>query len=140
MDIKSYTFEELEEGMSATHEVDLTDEMIEAFSKLTGDVHPLHSDAEYAVECGFDFILAHGMLTSSFASTLVGMLLPGKNALLLSQSFRYLRPVYGADRLKVSGEIVSKVDADRQISVDVRIRNGQDQIVAMGEMAVKLRA
>jgi len=140
MKTNKYTFEELKIGMLENFEVDLTSDMIAEFSKLTGDLHPLHTDANYARESGFDSVLAHGMLTSAFSSTLVGMLLPGRNALLLSQSFRYLRPVYGGERLTITGEIVSKDKADRKIALDVRIRNREDKIVAIGEVAVKLRA
>lgn len=52
-------------------------EDIEIFAKLTGDRNPLHLDPDYAKKMGLESPVAHGMLTASFLSTLIGMVLPG---------------------------------------------------------------
>lgn len=72
----------------------ITIDLINGFSMLTGDYHPLHVDAEYAKRNGFDDIIAQGFLVSGFMSYVVGMNLPGENALILSQESKFINPIY----------------------------------------------
>ena len=45
------------------------------FAGLIGDINPVHVNAEYAKTTRFGKRIAHGMLTASFISTIVGMLI-----------------------------------------------------------------
>ena len=44
--------------------------------EITGDDNKLHVDAEYASETSFKKPVAHGMLSASFISTIIGTKLP----------------------------------------------------------------
>lgn len=136
--LNSYTFDELFVGMEFSLIKDVTRELVNKFSKLSGDYHPLHCDVAFAKENELENIIAHGMLLSSFASALVGMQLPGKNMILLSQSFEYLKPVYVNSRVKVTGTIKRKVDPLKVVQVSIIIRSTLDDIVAKGDMNIKL--
>ena len=57
----------------------VTIEDIDKFTELSGDNNPLHNDEDYAKTTTFGSRIAHGMLVSSYFSTLVGMYLPGKD-------------------------------------------------------------
>ena len=45
-----YTFDEIEMGMEDGFAVTITEEMMESFRSLTGDVNPLHCDDAFAKE------------------------------------------------------------------------------------------
>ena len=134
------SYDEIKVGQSAEFSEIICEKKIRAFSSITGDYHPLHTDKKYAIKSGFTDILAHGLLTSSIASRLVGMYLPGKRALLLSQKFDYLLPVYVGDELHVRGEVVKKIDIYQQISIAVNIMNQKSKLVCKGNFMVKLRS
>ena len=63
----------------------ITQNDIDKFVELTGDDNKLHIDKEYASKTIFKKPVAHGMLSASFISTIIGTKLPGDGALWFSQ-------------------------------------------------------
>jgi acyl dehydratase len=79
----------------------LTDAHFLLFSGITGDVHPIHYDVEYAKQTRFGKPLAHGLL-------LVGMTALGASSareriegfVFIEQSCRFLKPVVVGDTVQ----------------------------------------
>lgn len=136
--LNTYTYDELFIGMEDSIVKKLSKSIINKFSVLSGDFHPLHNDDSYAKENKFNGIIAHGMLISSFASALIGMQLPGRNMILLSQCFDYLQPVYVGDQIIITGTVKRKIDPLKIIIVSISIKSNFKEIVAKGEMKIKL--
>ena len=138
MKINTYTMNELKKGMSATIAKKLTLSQIQNFAELTGDFHPLHNDVRFAKSNGYSDIIAHGLLISSFSSSLVGMQLPGKNALVLGQSFKYFNPAFPGDKLIITGKI-NEIDLRFSlVTVGVKIRNQENQLISKGNYSIKV--
>ncbi len=138
--IARYTLEELAEGMEAQIEHELIYDDISAFANLTKDFHPLHVSKSYAVANGFENIIAHGLLISSFSSTLIGMKLPGINAIIISQTFKYRKPAYPGVNLLIKG-ILEKIDPRTGV-LEIKIKitaPDQKQLIATGKYLVKVR-
>ena len=110
-------------GQTASFEVVVTERAIQAFARLTGDYGPVHMDRAFARRTRFRGPIAHGMLTSAYLSTLVGMYLPGKHAALLSHRVRYLKPIRAGDRLTIQGEVVAKQERHGLIELNVTMTN-----------------
>ncbi|TMJ36622.1 MAG: MaoC family dehydratase [Alphaproteobacteria bacterium] len=72
-----FYIEDLEIGMEAAHVRVVTGSDIEIFAELSGDNNPVHLDADFAAKSPFKARIAHGMLTASFISTILGTKLPG---------------------------------------------------------------
>lgn len=93
---------EVFEGPSKT----LTDAHFLFFSAVTGDVHPIHYDAEYAKTTRFGKPVAHGLLVS--ALTALGAS-TGRNRLngfvLIEQGCRFLNPVVVGDTVHPRQEV-----------------------------------
>ena len=49
----------------------ITREQLDAYSRVSGDRNPLHSDAQFAATTQFGGIIAHGMLTLAFVSQMM---------------------------------------------------------------------
>ena len=49
--MKHYKFKDIEIGTVEEFSVDITDENMELFAKFTGDLNPMHLDADYAKLC-----------------------------------------------------------------------------------------
>ena len=138
--LADYTFEELREGMEAEIQRTISFNDIHIFATLTHDYHPLHTSEAYAKAHGFDTIIAHGLLVSSFSSTLIGMKLPGKNALIVSQNFKYFNPAYPQQTYSIKG-IIEKIDK-RFSTIEVKIlitALESSKLIASGKYLVKLR-
>ena len=86
-------FESINIGDNAELTHTMTQSDINQFVKLTGDDNKLHVDEEYASTTSFKKPVAHGMLSASFISTIIGTKLPGDGALWYSQSLEFLQPV-----------------------------------------------
>lgn len=136
--MNEYSYEQIAVGHRESFEVTVTEEMMAQFKQVTGDVNPLHTDADYARTRQYTDRVVYGMLTSSFYSTLAGVYLPGKYSLIHSVESKFLRPVYVGDGLTVSGTVKEKEDAYRMLILTLLIVNDKGEKVCKGTMQVKM--
>ncbi|MGB0555066.1 MAG: MaoC family dehydratase, partial [Alphaproteobacteria bacterium] len=85
--------EDLSVGMTASYAKTITETDIVLFASISGDVNPVHLNEEFATETMFGGRIAHGMLTASFISTVLGTKLPGPGCIYLRQDLRFLAPI-----------------------------------------------
>jgi 3-hydroxybutyryl-CoA dehydratase len=114
----------------------ITDEDIVAFARLTGDVNPIHLDEEFAKQTFFKGRIAHGMLTASFISTVLGTQLPGTNTIYLSQNLKFKAPVKIGDTITVVAEVIEKRDDKKLIKLRTNLVNQDGKVVVEGEAMV----
>ena len=134
--MNNYTFEELSIGQSESFEVTVTAEMMDSFLKISGDINPLHNDKNFAKEQGYADRVVYGLLTTSFISKLVGVLLPGEKCLLQGIEVKYLRPVYIGDTLLVTGIVDELHESVQRASIKVSISNQDNKKVVKGKAEV----
>ena len=137
--MNDYSWDELRPGLSASFSVVVTGEMLDSFQAISGDTNPLHCDLEYAKRSGFDGVVAHGLLSASFYSALVGVHLPGKSCLLHGIDVQFSKAVYPGDALNVSGEITYLNNACRQAEIRARIQNEAGATVSKARIRVGVR-
>jgi acyl dehydratase len=113
--------------------------MLRDFAKLSGDFTPLHTDEEYAHTTSFNRRICHGLLVVSFFSQLIGMHLPGKNALCISHSISYVSPCYINDQITVEGIVLSKSNATKIITLKTTITNSSGRCIIDGQARVVVR-
>ncbi len=111
MTIKYY-LEDLKPGMSDSYTRTITEADIQNFADVSGDNNPVHLDEEYAAGTRFKHRIAHGMLSASFISTVVGTRLPGPGCIYVNQTLKFVRPVYIGDEVTTTAEI-TKIDDKR---------------------------
>ncbi|QZA80429.1 MaoC family dehydratase [Deefgea piscis] len=71
----------------------LTETDVVLFAGLSGDNNPMHIDEEFASQTQFAGRIAHGMLTASLISTVIGTKLPGPGCIYMGQNLRFVKPV-----------------------------------------------
>ena len=130
--MNEYRFRDLAVGMKEEFQREITADMMDAFCRLTGDVNPLHVDAEYASKKGFPDRVVYGMLTASLVSMLGGVLLPGKYCLLQGVDMKFIRPVYIGDVLRVQGQVSEIYEHVNQVIIKVVIKNQKSEKVSQG--------
>ncbi len=114
--LNEYTFDDIKVGLAETFEHRITENDIDIFGELTGDFNPLHYDEEYTKATRFKGRIVQGLLTASFISRTIGMLLPGKHALYLSQELKFIKPVKPGDILKITGTVIEKIAKGKILS------------------------
>jgi len=134
----SKSFEEIVVGDFSEIIRQIKEKDIEMFAQLTGDFNPLHVDKIYARDAGFKGPVAHGMLTASYISTLIGMGLPGRGALWMSQSINFHNPVFAGDTILAKASVLKKSSAARAIVLKLEISNQIGKEIISGEATVKL--
>ena len=117
----------------------VTDEQIEAFARLSGDRNPVHFDDAFARRIGFDGHIAHGAVTASLLSAVLGMDLPGPGSVFLEQRVRFLKPVRPGDTIRASLEVVRVREDKPIITLAAEVTNQDGTKVADGELVVLLR-
>lgn len=101
----SLRFADLALGQKAAFELAVTEAEIDRFAALSGDASPLHMDAAFAASRGFAGRVVHGAYLGALASRLVGMMLPGRNGLLLGTNLLFATPVIAGTRIRVSATV-----------------------------------
>jgi 3-hydroxybutyryl-CoA dehydratase len=133
---KELMYEDIQIGDTAVFSKTITDFDIYQFAGLTGDFNPMHIDNEFAKDTFFKERIAHGLLTGSFISTVLGMKLPGPNSIYLSQNFKFLAPVKIGDTVKATVEVEEKRDDKKIIKLKTRVYNQRTELVVDGEAVV----
>ena len=134
-----YSFDDITIGTKKKFNVTISEEMVNDFAKLSGDYNPLHMNKEYAASTSFKKRVVHGMFLASFFSKLVGVHLPGKNALYFSQSLNFVNPCFVGDKITIEGEVIDKSVATKIITLKTTITNESRKKIIDGEAQVIVR-
>ena len=134
-----YSFDEIELGMQKSFKVDISKNMLDVFGRDTGDYNPLHMSEEYASSTSFKKRVCSGMFLASFFSRLVGMYLPGKHALHISQSLTFVNPCFIGETITVEGKVIDKSSATKIIKLETTITNESGKRIIDGKAQVIVR-
>ena len=115
----------------------ITDDDIVRFAEVSGDRNPVHLDADYAARSPFGQRIAHGFLTGSMISALIGMDLPGTGSIYLGQTLKFLAPVHIGDTVTASVEVIGVREEKRIITLRTDCTNQDGVLVLTGEAVVK---
>lgn len=110
----------------------ITEADVVAFSALTGDWHPQHSDATWAAQSAFGERIAHGMLIVSFAVGLVDFDPARVIALRRVRDVVFKRPVRLGDTIHVEGDEAERREVDDETALvtwNWRIVNQDNELV-----------
>jgi 3-hydroxybutyryl-CoA dehydratase len=122
-------------GQSAEFAKTITEADVVLFAGITGDFNPVHVDAEAAAASRFGGRIAHGMLSASLISTVLGTRLPGPGAIYLSQSLRFTAPVRIGDTVTARVEVVEVMEK-RRVRLVTTCRTQGGTVVVEGEAVV----
>ena len=134
-----YSFDEIELGMQKSFKVNISKNMLDVFGRDTGDYNPLHMSEEYASSTSFKKRVCSGMFLASFFSRLVGMYLPGKHALHISQSLTFVNPCFIGETITVEGKVIDKSPATKIIKLETTITNESGKRIIDGKAQVIVR-
>jgi len=126
------TIDDFEIGQHVTFTKTFTEDDVQRFIEITGDVNPLHVDEAFAAQTKFGRRVIHGMLTASILSTMVGMFLPGSGAIYRSQTIRFLLPVHIGETVTAHFVVQSIDRVKHRLTIESWIENESGQRVLDG--------
>ena len=136
--MNEFIFSDIFIGQEAEFKKVFIEDDVLNFIKISGDRNPLHLDNDYASRTEFGGIIIQGMLSASLFSALVGMYLPGKYCLYLSQDIQFRKPARIKDELTIRGRVVNKVDALKILEIETTILNQKKEEVVSGVARVRV--
>lgn len=110
---KTFKINDIDVGMFYSYTHLVTEIDVIKFAEVSGDDNPIHLNEEYAQQTRFKCRIAHGMLTASFFSAILGSKFPGRGSIYVSQNLEFKRPVYLGDTVAVS-VVVTSVDVTKK--------------------------
>jgi acyl dehydratase len=114
----------------------ITDEDVRVFADLTGDHNPVHLDDQYASATRFKRRVVHGMLTASLISSVLANRLPGEGTVYLSQSLKFVAPVYLDDTV-TARVTVTEIREDKPVAtLETVCVNQRGELLIKGEAVV----
>jgi acyl dehydratase len=132
-----YILEELKVGMVAEKIVEITEARIQAFAEASDDFNPLHMDEAFAAKTAYRGRIAHGLLSASFGSAVVGTILPGAGAIYLGQTLAFHRPVRIGDRVVARISVTSVDETSARVILRCEGYVG-DELIMDGEATVRV--
>ena len=130
-----YDIEDMAIGMSAETTKTITDADIVLFAGVSTDFNAVHMDEEYARTTPFGGRIAHGMLSASLLSAVLGNQLPGPGVVYLSQSLRFRAPVRIGDTVHARVTVKEVVTEKCRVVLDT-VCTVLDKVVIDGEAMV----
>ena len=110
-----YDIEDISVGMSAETAKTITEADILLFSAVSTDTNAVHLDEEYGKTTMFGGRIAHGMLSASLLSAVLGTRLPGPGVIYVGQSLRFKAPV------RIGDTVHAKVTVKEVIAEKCRV-------------------
>lgn len=133
--MKGKTINEIQFGDSAEFSKTISESDVYLFAGVTGDLNPAHTNEETASQTRFGSRIAHGMLVSSFISTVLGMYLPGPGTIYLSQEVKFTAPVKIGETITARAEVIELDPGNRKVTLRTTVTK-QDGVVAVDGQAV----
>jgi 3-hydroxybutyryl-CoA dehydratase len=121
--------DELTPGMSSSLEKTVTERDVELFGEVSGDFNPVHFDEEYAKKTIFRGRIAHGMISLSYISTVLGMQMPGPGTIFMSASSRFKAPVRIGETVVTTCTVREVVPEKRRVLFDCVCKVGETVVV-----------
>ncbi len=130
------TIEQLQVGDTAQFSKTVSESDIYLFAGITGDLNPAHVNEDYARNTYFETRIAHGMLTASFISTVIGTMLPGPGTIYMRQEVSFLAPVKIGDTVNAIVEVLEIMADKKKVRLKTYCVNQDQTTVVDGEALV----
>jgi len=111
---------------------------IAAFAAVSGDVNPMHLSADFARRTRYHRPIAHGMLTASLISAVIGTKLPGPGCIWVSQTLNFLHPVFPGDTITATATVTAVHEDRPLVTLETQCANQDGRLVLDGEALIML--
>jgi 3-hydroxybutyryl-CoA dehydratase len=110
----------------------VTQPMIDAYAKASGDFNPIHIDPEFARTGPFGRTIAHGLMTLAFVAQMLNEWTDGAFDSCGEIDIAFVGPIFADDHVEVSGTVEEMIERDGEHAARVKLicKAGDRQILA----------
>ena len=119
---------------------EVTDELVRKFADVSGDHNPIHLDDDFAAQTRFGQRIAHGMLSASFISAVLGYKMTDEKIVYLSQSLRFVAPVFLGDTVTARATVRAIREDKPIVTIETVCENQKGETVVTGEAKIMVRS
>jgi len=130
------TMDTIQVGDFATFTKTISESDVYMYAGISGDFNPAHINAVEAEKGIFKERIAHGMLTASLISTVLGTQLPGPGTIYLSQDLSFKKPVKFGDTIEAKVEVIERIEEKNRLILRTTCTNQHGEIVIDGKAMV----
>lgn len=124
-------------GDTASFSKTITESDVYGFAGISGDFNSAHINQIESEKGPFGDRIAHGMLVSSFISTVLGMKLPGNGTIYLEQNLKFLKPVFIGDTVTATATVLEIINENKGIiKLETFVQNQKGDKVVDGYAVV----
>lgn len=134
--MRGRTIKEINLGDRSSYSRTVSEADVVLFGGVSGDLNPAHFNEEYSKETMFKGRIAHGMLSASYISTVLGMQLPGPGTIYLSQELKFTAPVKFGDTITATAEVIERIEDKNRITLETICLNQRGEVVVKGKAVV----
>ncbi len=134
--MKGLTIDKLKLNQTESFKKTISESDVYLFAGITGDMNPAHIDETYANSTKFGKRIVHGLLVSSFISTVLGTRLPGPGTIYVSQSLNFKAPVYIGDTIEAKVSVKEIIKDKNRVILTTEVFNQNGELVLTGEALV----
>lgn len=109
-----------------------------AFAELSGDLNPVHLDANYASTTIFQKPIVHGIFVASQISELIANSLPGSGSIYINQTLSFKNPVYHGDEITCVVEVISRKEEKNIVELSTICINKIGNVIIDGIAIIKI--
>lgn len=130
------TIDQIYIGDKASFQKTISESDVYLFSGISGDCNPAHINEVESSKTVFNGRIAHGLLTASLISAVLGMQLPGPGTIYLNQTLQFTAPVKIGDTIKAEVKVLLRNIEKNQITLETNCINQDGKVVIKGEAIV----
>ncbi len=128
-DLHGFYFEDLSVGTTDRFAKTISEADIQTFAEVSGDVNPVHLNPAFAEATMFKGCIAHGILTASFISTVIGTRMPGPGCIYVAQNLKFKAPVRAGDRVEAVCTITKRHEKKKFVEIQTQCFVGDKMVV-----------
>jgi 3-hydroxybutyryl-CoA dehydratase len=132
----TYYIDQLKPGMSESYTRTVSESDIQKFGEVSGDMNPAHFDEAYAATTPFKTRIAHGVLSASYISTVLGMKMPGPGTIFMQLLTRFKAPVKIGETVVTTCTVREMVPEKRRVTFDCVCKVGDTVVVEAESMVM----
>ena len=135
-ELLGYSINELNVGDVAKRTKKITEEDVMLFAEVSTDKNPAHTNEAYARSTQFGERIAHGILSASLISAVIGEELPGAGTIYLSQDLKFRAPVFFNDEITAVVEVLEIIEEKNRVILKTYAINQHNQVIIDGQAMV----
>lgn len=103
---------------------------MDRFAALSGDHNPVHQDAAFASQQGFDGCVVYGGLIVAHISRMLGMVMPGRFGLWTGLNIQFRKPLYVGEGALLTLIVDNKSEAARMLKLKIHVTTDRGLIAS----------